>query len=178
MFKQNDIQWPFLFLAFLIFTPSFAFAQPSEMMPLQEGQVTPVENERYIEYLNHFDHQKYKIGSEAFFDIIQDPAWLVLDLRTKEAYDRGHIKGAKHLGSDIDIKILFNIEPNKQRRILLYCSNSLYPTRMISLTDMSLPQIHALGYGSAYKAGPIYHTEKDGMIDVIQKLRDMDMWVM
>ena len=178
MMKKYCSILAFFTSGFLSFAPSFVLAQPSEMMPMQQGKIIPVENKEYIDYLNHFDHQQYRIDAEQFFEKIQDPGWLILDLRTKEAYDRGHIKGAKHLGSDIDIKILFNIEPNKQRHILLYCSNSLYPTRMLSLTDMSLPQMHALGYRSTYKAGSLYQAEQGGMIDVIEKLREMEMWVM
>ena len=76
---------------------------------------------------------------------------VVLDLRSREAYDAGHYKGAQWLGPDVTAEKLAALAPNKASTLLFYCTNSLYPTRMISLTDVALPQAAALGYANVFK---------------------------
>jgi hypothetical protein len=81
---------------------------------------------------------------------------VVLDLRSREVYDREHVEGAVHFGSDISKENLEKMIPSKDTTILLYCSNSLMPTRMLALTNVSLPQFILQGYKNTYKLGPIW----------------------
>ena len=110
---------------------------------------------------SQFDYQKYEIGYDVFQEWYNDENTVVLDLRNVGAYNHSHIKGALHLGADIDESRLAEIVPNKDTRIIVYCSNSLMATRMLSLTHTSLPQLHALGYENAYMLGPIWQNARD-----------------
>ncbi len=103
-----------------------------------------------------FDYRKYEIGYDVFKGWYEDENTVILDLRSLGAYNHSHIKGAAHLGADIDEKRLEEIVPSKDTRIIVYCSNSLMATRMMSLTHVSLPQLHALGYRNAYMLGAVW----------------------
>lgn len=81
----------------------------------------------------------------------------IIDLRSESDFKRGHFKGAVHLGADIDEKKLAKLIPNKDAVLITYCNNSLYPTRMISLTHSCLPQFITLGYKNVYTLEPIWH---------------------
>lgn len=80
----------------------------------------------------------------------------IIDLRSESDFKRGHFKGAIHLGADIDEKKLAKLIPNKDAVLITYCNNSLYPTRMISLTHSCLPQFITLGYKNVYTLEPIW----------------------
>ena len=74
-----------------------------------------------------------------------------MDLRSQKAYEKGHIKGALHLGADITEERLQQLVPDKKATILTYCQNTLGPpSRMMSLTDICLPQIIVLGYPNTF----------------------------
>lgn len=117
-----------------------------------------------------FDYKKFEIDYATFMTWYEDENTIILDLRRRDIYDHSHIKGAVHLGSDIDEKRLTEIVPNKDTRIIAYCSNSLMATRMLSLTHTSLPQLHALGYKNAYMLGAVWQNVHwktgDSMMDI------------
>ena len=52
---------------------------------------------------------------------------IILDTRSKDAYDKFHIKGAVHIDfSDFTEFKLNELIPNKEKRILIYCANNFY----------------------------------------------------
>jgi hypothetical protein len=50
------------------------------------------------------------------------------------------------MGADVTAEALDALVPSKDTVVLVYCTNSLMQTRMVSLTDVVVPQIYALGY--------------------------------
>lgn len=104
----------------------------------------------YYDYVAKFDYSKYVLSADKFKELSQTDGVVILDLRSKKEYDSGHVRGAVHIGSDITQDILEKVIPSKETAILTYCTNSISLTRTISLTDIALPQIHALGYNEAY----------------------------
>lgn len=96
------------------------------------------------------DYDAHIIDLQKFQALAREPGTVILDLREAEAYQRSHIKGAKHLGADAEEKRLAKLVPSKDTTVLLYCTNSLYLTRMISQTQVALPQLLALGYKKTY----------------------------
>lgn len=117
--------------------------------------------ERYHALAADVDIKKHTISLNRFLDLMKKKEAIVLDLRDKDSYDREHIEGALHLGPDITAEKLASVAPSKDTTIVVYCTNSLYPTRMIALADVGLPQIIALGYKNTFRLGPIWMDNKD-----------------
>lgn len=109
-----------LFLIFaLVCLPLSIFAQnPSSANIDFEGfvklaqEVQEVRNERLVD-LN------------TFLEMAKDPNTIILDTRSKEAYDKIHLKGAVHLDfSDFTQYKLARVIPSYKTRVLIYCNNN------------------------------------------------------
>ncbi len=99
---------------------------------------------------NKFDFKGRGLSTTAFIEAAQKPNTIIFDLRDSDDYKRGHIKGAVHLGADVTIEKLNQLAPDYNSTILVYCTNSLEATRMMSLTHTIAPQIYGLGYKNIY----------------------------
>lgn len=131
--------------------PALILDSPLKMFSAQEVQG----------FFATFESNDFTIDARTFLDWKRnDP--LILDLRSAETYSHSHIEGAIHIGADITEKKIAQYAPDKNTRILLYCDNSLIPLRKISLTHLTLPQFHMLGYTNTYMLGPVW--QKDGQI--------------
>lgn len=65
------------------------------------------------------------IDLDAFLKMSKAENTIILDTRSKEMYDRKHIKGAIHLNfSDFTQENLDRIIPNFKSTILIYCNNN------------------------------------------------------
>jgi hypothetical protein len=113
-------------------------------------EVIPIDKYRNI--INNIDLDEHVVSAYEFEDKMTQKEVVILDLRSEEEFKRSHIKGAKHLGADIDEKKLKELVPSTEATVLIYCQNSLseVPRRMISLTSPSLYQMVALGYENTY----------------------------
>ncbi len=66
-----------------------------------------------------------RIPVSQFVTMSQDANTIVLDTRSKAAYDAVHVSGAIHLNfSDFTDDKLLKTIPSKQTRILIYCNNN------------------------------------------------------
>ena len=142
-------------LAALMAAPLWlAAASPSplpEDRPLADPRdtnppVKPATPQDYARFVASFNYKKHTATLREFRKWRGEKDVVVADLRTREEFDRGHVAGAVHLGSDITQERLAAILPSTKSRLLLYCTNSFYPTRRIALTDVALPQIAFLGH--------------------------------
>ncbi len=72
-----------------------------------------------------------RVPIETFVKMSQDPQTIVLDTRSKRAFDVVHKAGAIHLNfSDFADEKLRKLIPSKDTRILIYCNNNFKkPTR-------------------------------------------------
>ena len=62
---------------------------------------------------------------EKFQEIARSPNTVILDTRSKEAFDQVHLKGAVHLNfSDFTQEKLAKVIPDKNTTILIYCNNN------------------------------------------------------
>ncbi|GAA0717285.1 rhodanese-like domain-containing protein [Aquimarina litoralis] len=94
------------------------------------------------------------IPLETFLQFAEDPNTILLDTRSKLAYDQKHLKNAVHLNfSDFTEKKLAKLIPNKETRILIYCNNNIdgdainFPTKSLPLA-LNIPTfINLYGYG-------------------------------
>lgn len=105
------------------------------------------------------------ISKDEFLKMANDPQTVILDTRSKIAYDLGHIEGAIHLNfSDFTDTKLKQYLSNKDVRVLIYCNNNFtnnlppFQTKKIELA-LNIPTFINL-YGYGYKN--IYEL-KDGV---------------
>lgn len=77
------------------------------------------------------------VSFERFQWMAQDSNTVILDTRSKEMYDKQHIKGAIHLNfSDFNVVSLSDLIPNVNTRILIYCNNNFdYTETKIPVRD-------------------------------------------
>lgn len=94
------------------------------------------------------------IDIQTFNALSKEDNTIILDTRSKKAYDEIHIKGAIHLNfSDFTKKALAKKISNKNTRILIYCNNNFESSRealMNKMTPLALnipTFINLYGYG-------------------------------
>jgi len=110
-------------------------------------------------------HRESRRLSEGdFIRFGKEPGTLVLDARSREMFDRLHVKGAVNLSfPDITIGGLAGTLPDKSQRILIYCNNnfrneSVLFGRKSASASLNLSTYIALftyGYTNAYELGPL-----------------------
>lgn len=104
------------------------------------------------------DVEKYRfsrlIDIKTFNQYSQEPQTIILDTRSKKAFDQIHLKGAVHLNfSEFTDDKLATVIPSKNTRILIYCNNNFntliepLATKSVSLA-LNIPTfINLYGYG-------------------------------
>ncbi len=72
------------------------------------------------------EHRKtHLLSLDEFNDLGQTTGVFILDTRSKEMYDRKHVKGAVHLNfSDFTQENLDRLFPDRNTTILIYCNNN------------------------------------------------------
>lgn len=94
------------------------------------------------------------VDLDTFNQMKADPETIILDTRSAEAFEMGHIDGAIHLNfSDFTDEKLAKVIPSKDARILIYCNNNFtdnvapVPVKRIELA-LNVPTfINLYGYG-------------------------------
>ncbi|MGH1402812.1 MAG: rhodanese-like domain-containing protein [Alphaproteobacteria bacterium] len=137
--------------------------------------VKPLTYQEYHDFASGFNHQKYTIDMVEFQELSSQKGTVILDLRPISSYDLGHVKGALHLGADITEEKIHSLVPDQDKTLILYCDNSLFPTRMMSLTDVALPQLHQLGYTHTYKLGAAW-VDGDTMLSIEEVKAALGFW--
>lgn len=158
-----------LFFALALLCPTMALAQKAELLtPAQLIEELSPSDENYRQFSLKFDHKAHTIFLDDFLNKRMQKNVVVIDLRSKDSYLREHIEGAKYIGPDIVEKNLQDLVPSKDTTILLYCENSLRPSRMISSIHVALPQISYLGYKNVYALDPIWRNNIDYESDLVK----------
>lgn len=135
-----------IFLLFLLFN---AFPVRADLSS-EEKTLKSLSPETYRQLVERTEYDKHVVGIDRFLKLMKEPKAVIFDLRDEKAYWHSHIRGARHMGADIQESRLARLAPDKNNLILLYCENSLYLTRMISLTNVALPQFLAHGYRNVF----------------------------
>lgn len=152
-------------LALLLAISSLTWAAPTLA-------VDPVSFEEYKNTVSKIDWKDRTITFEQFQKDCQKPGVSVLDLRSEAEYKQGHIKGALLMGADIKEEKLKQLVPDKNCKIIVYCSNTFFPSRRISLNNVCLPQMIALGYANVFVLEEIWHKN----FDQVEKLKQSSLW--
>nr|WP_321237606.1 rhodanese-like domain-containing protein [uncultured Psychroserpens sp.] len=84
--------------------------------------------------------EKRLINCNQFLEKSKDDTVIILDTRSKNMYDKKHIKGAVHLNfSDFTQDNLAKIIPNKNTTILIYCNNNFDGDEINFASKMIIP---------------------------------------
>lgn len=132
----------------------------------------PVSFDQYKHGIQKINWKAHEISFEQFKKESQNRSVVILDLRSEAEYKEGHFKGARLMGADIKEEKLKQLVPNKQSKIIVYCTNTFFPSRRISLNNVCLPQIIALGYPNVFVIEEIWHKN----FDEITKLKQSKLW--
>ncbi len=154
-------QYALAIAAFMLLTAAVA-AEPAQAPADEKELLRVLSPEGYKRAVMQTEYDKHTVGIDKFLELMREPKAVILDLRDEKQYQAGHIRNAKHLGADIEDKKLAELAPDKDAPILLYCTNSLMLTRMISLTSIALPQVLAQGYKNVYLLEPAARDWKSG----------------
>ncbi len=104
-----------------------------------------------------------RVSVEEFVRLANTSGTIVLDTRSKAAFDRKHIKGARHLNfSDITKDSLAKVIPNPETRILIYCNNNFTNNSpafaskapAAALNIPTFVTLFTYGYRNVYELGP------------------------
>jgi hypothetical protein len=77
---------------------------------------------------------------------------VLIDLRSKASYDQAHLRGAVNVpATELTDETLKTVVPTLDTRIVVYCDDTLLPSRRIALTTLGHPAIFQLGYKNVYR---------------------------
>lgn len=87
-----------------------------------------------------------QLEAKRLMDTRQD--MLIIDVRSKEEYHGGHIKGAKHLPVDQIHEKNLSLLPDKNQMILVYCHSG-------GRSSIAAGKLVKLGYHNVYDFGGV-----------------------
>ena len=97
-----------------------------------------------------------------FKEMATEPDTIILDARSRDAFDRGHVAGAINISfSDFTDETLASLIPSQDTRILIYCNNNftddIAPVMLkrapLALNIPTFINLHGYGYTNVYELG-------------------------
>lgn len=107
--------------------------------------------------------ERRRVGEEAFLALVE-PGSVILDCRSREAFDRLHVRGAVNLPfAEITADTLARVVPFSDTRILIYCNNNFadapeaFPAKVAAaaLNHHTFTTLLAYGYREIFELGPL-----------------------
>lgn len=101
---------------------------------------------------------------DEFLALAAEPGTLVLDSRSRKAYEQKRLAGAVHLNlSDFTEESLSRVVGPRHRRILIYCNNNFADDvkpfqKKVAVTALNIPtfiSLWAYGYEEVYELGEL-----------------------
>jgi len=105
-----------------------------------------------------------RVSEEVFVEMARDAGTVILDCRSREKYDRLHVRGAVNLPfPDITAGELERVIPSKETRILIYCNNNIadepaaFPEKVAraALNLHSFATLREYGYENVFELGDL-----------------------
>ena len=105
-----------------------------------------------------------RVSEDEFLRMAQEKDTVILDTRSREKYEKLHVKGAIHLNfSDFSKDALEKLIPDPETRILIYCNNNfdnepeLFASKFapVALNIPTFINLHAYGYRNVYELKPL-----------------------
>jgi hypothetical protein len=109
-------------------------------------------------------HEEQRVSEDEFLRLAAEPGVIVLDARSKDKYERMHVKGAKHLAfTDFTAEALAKVIPSKDTKVVIYCNNNfkgepeLFAGKgaLVSLNIQTFINLHSYGYTNVYELAPL-----------------------
>lgn len=123
--------------------------------------------------------ETHLLSLEAFNDMADAPNTIILDARSRYAFEMGHIEGAVNLPfSDFTDEKLAEMIPNKETRVLIYCNNNFsddaepIPLKRVALA-LNIPtfiNLYGYGYENIYELGVLTETTNEDVNWVIGEI--------
>ena len=143
-----------LFAALIGLTTNFALAAQGEPRP----EVTDINSEDF--YTQALSKPIPEATAKQTAQWLKNGEAVLIDLNDAEQFAHTHLKGAINLpGTSITDEALNVLVPDENTRLVLYCYDSLYPTRRIALTTLSAPAVVQLGYPNTFLLEPLHRSE-------------------
>lgn len=100
------------------------------------------------------------VKAEVLARWLKEGSVVLIDVRSKEAFARSHLRGAINLpATEITDESLKRLVPSPETRIVIYCDDNLLPTRRIALTTLCNPAIYQLGYHNLFVLEELWHSQ-------------------
>lgn len=132
-----------LFTLIALFTITFSFAQNDEITDNStEREASFADYDAFKKLVDEVEsHREARmISLERFNSMSKLDSVIILDTRSKSQYDLKHIKGAIHLNfADFTQQTLYDIAPNRNTQILIYCNNNFLNDQIAFPTKVALP---------------------------------------
>ena len=145
-----------LCLAIVLFASNMAAAQETNSLQVDYNGFLNISQE-LVKY-----RESRLIDIETFNECSQEENTLILDTRSKKAFDEIHIKGAVHLNfSDFTKASLESVIGDKNRKILIYCNNNfdsplealMSKSRPLALNIPTFINLYGYDYKNIYELG-------------------------
>ncbi len=117
--------------------------------------------------------EKHRVPIDDFMKMAKEEGTIILDTRSKKAFDDIHITGAIHLNfSDFTEEKLAEVIPNKNTRILIYCNNNFKTQKVKAFRDKRAPlalnvptfvNLHGYGYENVYELADALELDEPGL---------------
>lgn len=158
-------------------TTLFGQAEPAGPQDLEQRPASTVNYPGFMALTEEVSayRETRLVTLEQFLKLAQDDRAIILDTRSKAAFDAGHIKGAVHLNfSDFTESALANVIGDKTRPVLIYCNNNfadnappvLEKKAPLALNIPTFINLYGYGYRNIYE-----------LRDLISMNAPADLWV-
>ncbi len=122
------------------------------------------------------------LSSEEFLRAMRDKQVIILDTRSKAAFNKKHLKGAVHLTfADFTDKSLAKVLSSKKHKILIYCNNNILGDNRnfmakrvaVALNHQTFINLYAYGYKNVFEMAALVNVNDKRFIfegsDVVKK---------
>lgn len=152
-------------LIFLCIAMTTTAIEPSTVAKKTASQNPQIDYPGFVNLANDVRaiRQQRRIPIETFNEMARDKDTIILDTRSKAAFDATHVKGAIHLNfSDFTASKLAKVIPSKNTRILIYCNNNFVVAKelmpqleskgpRLALNIPTFVNLHGYGYKNVYE---------------------------
>jgi rhodanese-related sulfurtransferase len=108
-------------------------------------------NSRFLMLVEQAKNQVAPIEHRQLALLLNDPNLLLIDVREKEEFDRGHLPNAIHMSKGVLERDIEKIIPNPEANIVLYCSGGYRSVLAAdNLQKMGYSKVKSLAGGSSH----------------------------
>jgi 3-mercaptopyruvate sulfurtransferase SseA len=152
--------------------PTILNGQQASVQQASAPRPAKVDYEGFLKAATELEEYRSErlVSIERWLEMAKQPETLILDTRSKEAFDRKHVAGAVHLNfSDFTEAKLAKVIPSKETRILIYCNNNFdndpvnFATKSVTLA-LNVPtfiNLHGYGYENLYELSVLLDVEDE-----------------